>query len=328
MMSLHPSDPPSSARIDPCIQVAAGVIRDGAGRVLIAKRPVHVHQGDLWEFPGGKLEHGETTFTALRRELREELDIEALDSEPLLCIRHAYPDQDLVLHVQEVARFAGRPRGMQGQPIRWVEPDKLPDYAFPAANRPIIAAARLPSCYAILEDDAGNPEELRRRLGMLVERGVRMIQLRARRLPSPQYGAFAEFATAFCRARGVSLLLNAAPELVLQTGADGLHLRAEHLRGLRRRPLDDNHWVGASCHDPEELRMAERIGADFAVLGPVCPTLTHPGVVALGWEHFADWVEDISIPVFALGGLSPAQAGLARLHGGQGVAGIRGFLEE
>lgn len=322
--AAHPAPPASAANAG--LQVAAGVIRDTDGRILIAKRPAHVHQGDLWEFPGGKLEPDETIFAALQRELREELDIDTLAAEPLLRIHHSYPDRDVVLHVWEVQRFAGTASGMQGQPIRWVHQDQLPNFPFPAANQPIITAARLPSCYAIVDDEAGDSAGLRAHLEHLVERGIRMVQLRARRLSPSHYGALAEHAADFCRARGVLLLLNAGPDLVLRTGAAGVHLRSERLLALKQRPLEASFWVGASCHSPEELHHAERIGVDFAVLGPVCPTATHPDAPPLGWERFSAWVDTLSIPVYALGGLLPNDVTSARRHGAQGIAGIRGFL--
>lgn len=311
----------------PVLRVAAGVVRDGEGRVLIAKRPDHVHQGGLWEFPGGKLEPGETVEQALRRELREELDIETLDATPLIGIHHHYPERRVRLSVWRVDRFKGQARGMQGQPIRWVRPDELLNYEFPAANRPIVAAARLPDHYAILDADSADPGVLRDRLHRLAESGVALIRLRASRLDPRQYAALADYAAPFCRGRGIALLLNGDPALALQTGAAGLHLRSDQLLALRERPLDASHWVAASCHNPQELRQAERVGADFAVLGPVQATASHPEAAPLGWERFAAWVDDAALPVFALGGLTPAATAEAKRRGAQGVAAIRGFLD-
>jgi 8-oxo-dGTP diphosphatase len=319
----RPAGPPPS----PVLHVAAGVVHDERGRILIARRPDHVHQGGLWEFPGGKLEPGETVAAALGRELREELDIEPLESSPLIRIRHDYPERRVLLDVRRVERFRGEPRGMQGQPIRWVTPDELPHFEFPAANRPIVAAARLPDHYAILDDEAGDPEILRERLHRLAATGIRLVQFRARRLPAHQFGALAEEAAEFCRARGIALLVNADPEWVARTGTAGVHLRAARLMALERRPLDSSRWVAASCHTLAELRQAERIGADFAVLGPVRPTASHPDAAPLGFAAFEALVDAVAIPVYALGGLKPADTARARRHGAQGIAGIRGFLE-
>ncbi|MGX2039151.1 Nudix family hydrolase [Methylocaldum sp. MU1018] len=308
------------------LHVAAAVIRDGGGRILIARRLAHVHQGGLWEFPGGKLESGETATEALHREIREELDLEVIEASPLIRIRHAYPERRVLLDVWRVDRFEGTPTGMQGQAICWVSPDELPRFAFPAANRAIVTAARLPDRYAILDDESGDEGVLRERLHDLVSRGLGLIQLRARRLDTHRYEALAHYAAEYCALRGVTLLLNAAPERVARTSAAGVHLTAQRLMALSERPLEKARWVAASCHNLRELEQAERIGADLAVLAPVLPTATHPHAVPLGWKVFAEWVDRVNIPVFALGGLSPSDMTMAKFHGAQGVAGIRGFL--
>jgi 8-oxo-dGTP diphosphatase len=321
------TDPETGLPENTVLEVAAGVVLDEQGRVLIAKRPAYLHQGDLWEFPGGKLEPGETAEQALRRELKEEIDIEVLEATPLIGIRHDYPDRRVRLSVWRVERFRGNPRGLQGQPIRWVAPDELPGFEFPAANRPIVAAARLPDHYAILDAESADSRLLQDRLRRYAIAGIKLIRLRASRLDLPQYGALAECAADFCGSRGIRLLLNGDPELVQRTGASGLHLRSDQLMGLKERPLDSAHWVAASCHGREELRQAERIGADFAVLSPVRATATHPGAKPLGWEAFAALAEEAAIPVFALGGLRPIDTAKAKRRGAQGIAAIRGFLE-
>lgn len=122
------------------VHVAAAVIHRGDGSILIARRPVHVHQGGLWEFPGGKVEGGETVTQALARELCEELAIQVVAAEPLLVVRHDYPDKAVLLDVWCVTEFAGEPVGNEGQPLCWVGVAQLRDYPFPEANQPIIEA--------------------------------------------------------------------------------------------------------------------------------------------------------------------------------------------
>lgn len=131
-----PSTEPSSV----VVHVAVGVILDEHNRVLIARRAADAHQGDLWEFPGGKVEPPETTADALHRELREELDIIVERSVPLLIIEHNYADKAVRLDVHVVKRFKNTARGLEGQPLRWVDAQDLTDYDFPAANAPIIDA--------------------------------------------------------------------------------------------------------------------------------------------------------------------------------------------
>ena len=124
------------------VHVAVGVILDDLGRVLISRRAEDAHQGGLWEFPGGKVEAGESLAVALARELREELDIDIAPGEPLLEIHHDYGDKAVLLEVHVIRAFSGQPRGLENQPLAWVHPDSLCDYAFPAANVPIIEAVQ------------------------------------------------------------------------------------------------------------------------------------------------------------------------------------------
>lgn len=122
------------------VHVAVGVISDGCDKVLIARRAEHLHQGGLWEFPGGKVETGETVEQALKRELHEELAIEINEFEPLLTISHDYSDKSVLLDVWWISSFAGEPNGRQGQPLQWAAIATLREFDFPAANGTIIEA--------------------------------------------------------------------------------------------------------------------------------------------------------------------------------------------
>ncbi|MFM8444677.1 MAG: Nudix family hydrolase [Methylococcus sp.] len=308
------------------IEVVAGVIFDSSQRILISRRPYHLHQGGLWEFPGGKLEPDETPRVALERELREELDIEVEAATPLITLTHDYPDRRVRLHVWRIERFSGVPSGLEGQPWRWVTRDELNDYTFPAANLPIIAAARLPDRYAILDEPHSEGCTLLGRIRRYAERGIELIRLRASGGNASEYIGLAREAVKLAEARGMALMIHGSPAWVQDTGAAGLHLRTHELMRLEKRPIGRSRWLAASCHDAEQLRQAARIGVDFVVLGPVASTATHPGAKPLGWNAFAELVEAISIPVFALGGLSDDDIARAKHHGAQGIAGIRCFL--
>ena len=97
------------------IHVMAAVIRDAERRILIAKRPDDAHQGGLWEFPGGKLEPGESRLEALQRELHEELGITVQQARPLIDLQHNYPDKHIRLDVWEVSEFTGTAHGAEGE---------------------------------------------------------------------------------------------------------------------------------------------------------------------------------------------------------------------
>ncbi len=122
------------------VHVAVGVISDGANKILVARRAEHVHQGGLWEFPGGKVEANETVQQALCRELAEELAIAVQCCEPLLTIAHDYADKSVLLDVWWISEFSGTPQGREGQPLCWVVGGELRSLTFPAANQPIIDA--------------------------------------------------------------------------------------------------------------------------------------------------------------------------------------------
>ena len=124
------------------LHVAVGVILDPAGNILISRRAQDSHQGGLWEFPGGKVEVGESLEAALARELREELGIHIGRTTPLLEVRHDYSDKSVLLDVHVVWDFSGEPRGLENQPLAWAAVQELSGYRFPAANEPIVEAVR------------------------------------------------------------------------------------------------------------------------------------------------------------------------------------------
>jgi 8-oxo-dGTP diphosphatase len=307
--------------------VAAAVIAGADGRILISRRPDHVHQGGLWEFPGGKCEPGETVLEALRRELCEELGIELLAARPLIRVHHDYGDRAVLLDVWRVEAFAGTAHGREGQPLAWVAPDDLTAHAFPAANRPILRAARLPDRYLITPEPGPDQEGFLRGLEQALDRGIRLLQLRAKTLSRADYARLAQRVVALAHARGARVLLNGPAELVTELGADGLQLSSAALRACERRPLPEACWLCASCHDEAELARAVAIGADCALLSPVQATASHPGVTPLGWAAFQSLTDPCPLPVYALGGLGTADLDTAWQHGAQGIAAIRGLWE-
>ena len=307
------------------VHVAAAVIRGADGRILIAKRADSQHQGGLWEFPGGKVEDGESIETALARELNEELGIVVTASRPLIEVRHDYPDKQVLLDVREVTAYTGEPHGAEGQPLRWVTARELPDYEFPAANRPIVSAARLPGEYLITPDGLETPELLRG-IQKAIAGGVRLIQLRAPGGYDPQYRDLAVDAVGLCAGKA-QLMLKGPLEWLGDFPSAGWHLTSAQLRkyASRGRPFPEHRWLAASCHNAEELALAEQMGVDFVTLSPVQPTLTHPDAQPLGWELAKDLIAGFSKPVFLLGGVGPDQRQQAWECGAQGVAGIRAF---
>lgn len=307
------------------IHVVAAVIRGEDGRILIAKRADEQHQGGLWEFPGGKLEAGEAPSAALARELEEELGIRPTAARPLIQVRHAYPDKQVLLDVWEVSAFSGEPHGAEGQPLAWVSPRQLPEYEFPAANRPIIAAARLPERYLITPEGLEGPELLRG-IRTALASGVRLLQLRAPAMFDAQYRDLAVDIQGLCAGKA-QLMLKGPLEWLGDFPAAGWHLTAAQLRkyAAMGRPLPAERWLATSCHTAEELELATQMGVDFITLSPVQATQTHPEAQPLGWAQVSELLQSFNQPAYLLGGLGPADLEQAWQVGAQGVAGIRAF---
>lgn len=312
------------------LHVVAAVIVDQKRRILITRRHDHLHQGGLWEFPGGKVEKGESVDAALSRELDEELGIKVHQARPLIRIPYEYPDRRVLLDVWKVQKFAGEARGMEGQPLCWISPEELLDYSFPAANQPIVTAARLPSFYLITPEPGPITEwpSFLHHIRQLVERGISLIQLRSKLLSNDELLMLVQEAQVLCHKMGASLLVNTSVELIKELPAGvGVHLASTLLQGLHTRPVEKGRWLAASCHNINELRIAQSIDADFAVISPVKMTKSHPGTVPIGWEGLRSLTERSFIPLYALGGLQPEDVGMCWAHGAQGVAAIRGIWE-
>ena len=301
------------------IEVAAAALVRPDGRVLIMRRLPGTAMAGQWEFPGGKLERGEDAPTALARELDEELGIAPVQARPLIRIRHEYPARSVRLDCARVDAWRGEVAAREGHPLAWVLPDEIASFDMLAADRPIVAALRLPTRYAVTADlpVARMLDEIER----LIDAGYPMIQLRAPSLGA-HFAKIAATAVARCRTRGTTLLLNGDASIARAVDADGVHLSAARLRTLSERPLPADRWVGASCHDARELAHARAIGCDFAVVGPVARTASHPDAAPLGWDAFAALADCAGMPVYAIGGLRPDEAPTAWVHHGQGVAGI------
>jgi len=306
------------------LHVVCAVIESVDGQILLAQRLSSQHLGGLWEFPGGKLEAGESELEALARELDEELGIHPTQAEHWMDVRHHYADarlgREVVLHVWRVSAWQGSPVGRLGQPLQWAAKSMLHDFAVPEANRAIVNALVLPE-RCLITGDADSADDFFMRLERALAAGLRLVVLRGELALS-----LVEAAAARIHAEGGRVLLNTTPEHfhVAGAAADGLHLNRHALMALEARPAGVQ-WLSASCHDALELAQAQRLHLDFAVLSPVLPTQSHPGAPALGWARFAELVSDHALPIYALGGVGDAEVPTAQGHGAQGVAAIRAW---
>ena len=304
------------------IEVAAAVLHDAAGRFLLAQRPPGKAYAGYWEFPGGKVEPGESAADAIRRELQEELGIEVAAACPWLTRDFDYAHAAVRLRFFRIYDWQGEPDGREGQRFAWQTTAQIDVAPVLPANGPILRALSLPDIYGITHAHALGLPVFMRKLSVALDGGLQLIQVREKNMPADQLRAFASEVVALARGYGARVLINGDAQLAQDVGADGVHLTAVQLQGLSTRPPGD--WVAASCHNRKEIVAATRLGVDFAVLGPVAHTSTHPGAAVLGWDGLAQALTDVQIPVYALGGMRSHDLAVARDAGAHGVAMLRG----
>jgi 8-oxo-dGTP diphosphatase len=327
-MPVINNTPEKAANVLREVHVAVGVIIRPDGRILIARRLEHAHQGGLLEFPGGKVELGETVQQALVREIAEETGLKLIESalQPVIGVRHDYGDKRVFLDVWSTDAAAGEAHGREGQLIQWLLPQDLRDADFPAANRPIIRALRLPSQLGLTGLDVADGEcGLKRLQTALQVSQPPLIVLRAPALAdqAAAYNCLAQSALALCQSNGSELMLHGVPELMdRHPQAAGVHLPWRHASQCQQRPVAERYKLGVSCHTAEQLAHAAAIGADYATLGHVLDTPSHLNEAPLGWYAFSQLVSAARLPVYGIGGLSPVNLAKARQCGAQGIAGI------
>jgi len=312
----------SKSLIAPPVEVVAAVIERPDGSFLLAQRPPDKVYAGYWEFPGGKVEPGEQLTDALARELHEELGIEVEVAYPWIVRTYTYPHAHVRLNFFRVHAWHGEPHGKEQQQLAWQHACALEVAPLLPANGPVLRALRLPFEYAITHAaEIGAQQQLSRLERRLVQ-GLRLIQVREKDMQAPALERFAAAVIASARTHGARVLINSDIDLAARLGADGVHLSAAQLAHLDRRPALD--WCAASCHSAEELARAAQLGLDFAVLGPVQSTPTHPQAQPLGWESFAALARGAALPVFALGGMAPGDMETAWRSGAHGLAMVRG----
>ena len=292
------------------------------GRFLLAQRPAGKMYAGYWEFPGGKVEPGEPLQAALARELHEELGIDVDVAYPWILQTFAYAHATVRLNFFRVRAWHGEPHGKEEQQLAWQRASAVDVAPLLPANAPVLRALQLPFEYAITHArEIGAAEQLRR-IDERLAQGLRLIQVREKGMARPELERFAATVIALARPHGARVLINSDIELARRLGADGVHLAAAQLARLEQRPALG--WCAASCHNAEELARAAQLGVDFAVLGPVQATPSHPGSMPLGWEGFTALACGATLPVFALGGMKPGDLETAWRGGAQGIAMVRG----
>jgi 8-oxo-dGTP diphosphatase len=314
--------------------------------ILISKRDKNSHQGDLWEFPGGKVEANETALQALSRELDEELGIRLEYAEPLISIPFTYLNQakeidhtnaspetsiNVILDVWLVRSFSGRPYSREKQPIKWVNQNQLKNFAFPVANQHIISALYLPDSYVITPDidtsDINAKEKFIADFKTICQQAYSIIQLRFKKTCLDQ--VFIKQLCQIANSSQTNLQLNSSSiKLYSNDYAQlGLHLTSRDLYTTQLSQLVKNKsaYFSASCHHLDDIIQANKLKLDFIVLSPVKKTKSHPQAAAIGWQQFEELCKQAQMPVYALGGMTGEDLEKAKLSGAQGIAAISAF---
>jgi 8-oxo-dGTP diphosphatase len=309
----------------PYVEAAVAVLRRPNGQVLLGQRPEGKPWAGWWEFPGGKIEQGETPFHALQRELHEELGVEAEVAYPWLTRTFEYPERVVTLRFFVIPQWRGEPHGRENQQLSWQFPQQVEVGPMLPANAPILDALGLPSVYAITNLQEMGRERFSASLQRALEQGLRMLQVREKQFPSDEQARFCAEVVALARPYGARVLFNGEIEIAKQADADGVHLSSARLMALSERP--QGMLCAASCHTLAELAHAEQLGCDFVLLSPVMTTQSHPEVPPLGWQDFRSMLTDYSLPVYALGGMRPELLTQAWSNGAHGIAMLRAIWE-
>lgn len=306
---------------DSIIEVAAAVLLREDGSFLLTMRPADKIWAGYWEFPGGKVEPGETALQALQRELNEELGITVQIAYPWVTRVFTYPHALVRLNFFRVPAWNGELHPHEGQELSWQRAQQVTVTPVLPANTPILRTLELPDWYAISNAAELGCTEFLRRLECALQNGLRLLQVREKHLSGEALEKFAARVVSLAHRYGAWVLINGDEGLAERVGADGIHYTGAQLHNCQSRPVFA--WCSASCHNAAELKRAGELGFDFALLGPVQPTLSHPGAAHLGWNKFAEMTTGTAIPVYALGGLTAADLHTAQRHGAHGVGLLR-----
>ncbi len=310
------------------VDVAVAILQrkkeDGQSEFLLASRPQGKGWAGWWEFPGGKIEVGESAEHALARELKEELGIKPTTTQQWITRLFDYPATNdspaktVKLHFYFVDAWEGELTPRENQELSWQSAAHLTVAPVLPANAPIIKSLSLPPVYVITNLAELGEQVFFATLKNQLDRGLRLIQVREKQLSKDQFMKFATQVIELARPYGAKVLISEDIGLARELGAHGVHLPSQALLILKMKPA--GLMVTASCHNVMELAHAQLLDLDFVVLSPVKSTLSHPEAEPFGWQKFAELAKNITLPIYALGGMSLNDLPVALSFGARGIA--------
>ena len=315
------------------VHVVAGIIRHpkNSSRLFFTRRKKGQHLENLWEFPGGKVEAGESRFHALQRELKEETGIQVHSAMPFYSLIHHYNDKSIYLDVWEVNHFSGYAHGLEGQESTWLMQQEIPQYSFPEADLPVLKALSLPSTLLITPEFT-EPEAdsmLLHFTRLLRQHRYRRVLFHSDLLDDNRYLDLAIKLNQICVLNNAELIIS-RPGLislnsVLFESFKRRHIDSALLGTLRSIAIDESIILSTTCHNKTELEMAEKFNCEFALLSFFKGGAKSQGSVDQGWFQFNKITQQCRIPVYAFGSVERKDLTVARYQGAIGVAGTSTF---
>jgi 8-oxo-dGTP diphosphatase len=181
-------------------------------------------------------------------------------------------------------------------------------------------AKSLPEFY-MMTGKFSDHNDFMKKLTNALSEGNKVVQLKSKHITETnEYLELARISESLCKQFNATLLLATSIDIFKQTHADGLHLNSQILFEYVKRPVSNNQLLSVSCHNLEEMKQAEKLGADILLLSPVKATTSHPELAAIGWQQFKQMINQVKCPVYALGGMKVTDLDDAKEAGAQGVA--------